>query len=364
MSKTRKVLRVFLASPGDLQEERKAVRSVVDEINELWADTWSYQIELMGWEDTVSRYGRPQNIINQEVDRCDLFIGMIWKRWGTPPDRDGKFTSGFQEEFQRALGRRERDGNPEISLFFKEIPNDFTADPGEDLKKVLEFRKKMNADKKILYEKFSEPQDMEKLGRKCITRYVQEETRTANQFSEPDESRTKRADPQFEKAGEERRNPESSPLSAEGFAFLENLVDRIGQEEAMESLSSTDVARFRLLANCVSKPGNEAMDLGVHDLNILFSARTKGTKLGKREISCLARLGFRHLSNENVPLWCWYSDLLNFGVDLALVSSCFGANDDETVGAIRVVSLKRPYLQPTSACWTHCLTNFPLTMSK
>lgn len=77
--------------------------------------------------------------------------------------------------------------------------------------------------------------------------------------------------------------------------------------------------------------------MGAHDLNILFSARAEGTKLGRREISCLARLGFRHLGNENVPLWCWYSDLLDFGADIAFVSSCLGANDDETVGAIRVL---------------------------
>ena len=211
------------------------------------------------------------------------------------------------------------------------------ADPGEDLKKVLEFREKMNADKKILYEKFSEPRDMEKLGRRCITKYVQEEIRIADESSESDEAGTKRTDSQSEKAKDETRSPEYSPLSAEGFAFLESLVDRIGQEEAMKDLSASDVARFRLLANSISKPGNEAMNLGAHDLNILFSARAEGTKLGRREISCLARLGFRHLGNENVPLWCWYSDLLNFGVDVALVSSCFGANEDETVGAIRVL---------------------------
>ena len=235
------------------------------------------------------------------------------------------------------MDRRERDGSPEISLFFKEIPIDFMADPGEDLKKVLEFREKMNADKKILYEKFSEPQDMEKLGRRCITKYVQEEIRTADESSESDEVRTKRADSDPEKSGDDRRSPESSPLSAEGFAFLENLVDKIGQEEAMKDLSASDVARFRLLASSISKPGNEEMDLGVHDLNILFSSRVEGTKLGRREISCLAKLGFRYLSNENVPLWCWYSDLLDFGADIAFVSSCFGANDDETVGAIRVL---------------------------
>ena len=338
MSSIRKVLRVFLASPGDLQDEREAVHDAVVEINDLWADMWGYQIELMGWEDTVPGYGRPQEIINQEVDRCDLFIGMIWKRWGTPPDRDGRFTSGFHEEFERSMARREQSESPEISLFFKQISNELMTDPGEDLKRVLKFREKIIAEKKILYQEFSTQQDLERLGRKCITAYVNR-VRATDESSEPNEARVKRAESESEKTGGERGSPESSPLSAEGFAFLESFVDKIGQEEAMEVVSASDVARFRLLANSISQPGNEDMDLGAHDINILFSARAEGAKLGRGETYCLTRLGFQHLSNENVPLWGWYSDLADSAFELTLLSSCAGANDDVKVGAMRVLGL-------------------------
>ena len=122
MPSTRKILYAFLASPGDLQDERKAVRDAVAEFNESWADEFGYQIELLGWEDTMAGSGRPQELINQDVDRCDLFIGLIWKRWGTSPDRDGKFSSGFHEEFERSMARREHSGSLEIALFFKKIP--------------------------------------------------------------------------------------------------------------------------------------------------------------------------------------------------------------------------------------------------
>jgi hypothetical protein len=86
MADSRKIIKVFLASPGDLQDERRAAKSVVDEFNKLWADMLGYHVELVGWEDIVSRYGRPQALINRDLERCELFIGMIWKRWGTPPD--------------------------------------------------------------------------------------------------------------------------------------------------------------------------------------------------------------------------------------------------------------------------------------
>jgi hypothetical protein len=66
MADTRKIIKVFLASPGDLSDERRAAKAVVDEFNKLWADTLGYHVELVGWEDTVSRYGRPQELINQD----------------------------------------------------------------------------------------------------------------------------------------------------------------------------------------------------------------------------------------------------------------------------------------------------------
>lgn len=337
MPSTRKIIRAFLASPGDLQEERKAIRDVVDEFNMSWANELGYQVELIGWEETVSGFGRPQHLINQDLDQCELFLGMIWKRWGTPPDRDGEFSSGFEEEFERSMARCGKTGSPETSLFFKQIPNEFMVDPGDDLKKVLEFKKTIIAGKKILFQNFSTVREIETLARKCVTAYVNR-VRAEDESSEPDELRAKRARPGSRDTGENNRGSKSSPLSAEGFRFLEGLVERIKQPQFLDALSASDVARFRLLANSISKPGNEEMDLGVHDLNILFAARIEGMELGERETRCLARLGFQHLANENVPLWCWYSALAGTQLDPAVTSSFFGANDNEKVGAISVLT--------------------------
>ena len=103
---------VSLASPNDLQEERRTLRDVVIEFNESFPDLLGYQIELLGGEATSAGYGRPQELINQDVDRCDLFIGLIWKRWGTPQTKMTSFLSGFQEEFERSKRRREESGSP------------------------------------------------------------------------------------------------------------------------------------------------------------------------------------------------------------------------------------------------------------
>ena len=336
MSSTRKILRAFLASPGDLQEERKAVHGVVTEFNKSWADALGYQIELLGWEDTVAGFGRPQHLINPEVDRCDLFIGLMWKRWGTPPDKDGEFTSGFEEEFKRAVARREHSKSPEIALFFKKIPDEFMGDPGDDLKKVLEFRKRVMTERTLLFQEFSTIPEIETLVRRKVTEYVNC-VRAKDATSEPKEVTEKPADSEPERDKGEK-SPGSSLFSDESFTFLKNFIDQVSREEAAAHLGASDVARFRLLANSISKPGNQEMALGAHDINILFSARAEGLKLSKKETFDLARLGFQYLSNENVPLWCWYSDLPRPEFEVDLISSLYGANDAEKVGALRVLS--------------------------
>nr|VFJ72758.1 MAG: protein of unknown function (DUF4062) [Candidatus Kentron sp. FW] len=339
MPSTRKIIRAFLASPGDLQEERKAIRDVVNEFNESWAGEFGYQVELIGWEETVSRFGRPQHLINQELDQCDLFLGMIWKRWGTPPDHDGKYSSGFEEEFERSMARRKETGFPEISLFFKQIPEDVMEDPGDELKKVLEFRDKIAAGKKILFQNFSTVRDMETLARKSVTDYVKR-VRAKDKSVEPDELQAKRTRLDSREAVKDDRGLKSSPLSPEGFEFLEGLVERIGQPNSLDALSASDVARFRLLANSIWKPGNQEMNLGVHDINILFAARIEGMELGDTEMRSLACLGFQHLANENVLLWCWYSALAGSPFDPApaVISSFTGINENEKIGAISVLT--------------------------
>ena len=172
MADTRKILKVFLASPSDLKEERRAAKAAVDEINSLVANPFGYHVELVGWEDTVARFGRPQALINAELDHCEYFIGMLWKRWGTPPDNDGIYTSGFEEEFKRSLARRASDGRPEMALFFKEVESEFLRDPGDDLKKVLAFRADLVAKKILLFETFADVSEFEKKLRKCLADYV------------------------------------------------------------------------------------------------------------------------------------------------------------------------------------------------
>jgi hypothetical protein len=335
MPSTRKIIRAFLASPGDLAEERKAIRRVIEEFNDSWADALGYQVELIGWEEAVAGFGRPQHLINQDLERCDLLIGMIWKRWGTPPDLTGEFSSGFEEEFERSLVRREKSGSPDISLFFKQVPDEFMVDPGNDLRKVIAFRDRVIASKAVLFQNFTSVSELEALVRKCINKFV---IRIRSQ----DES-IGDAEPQAKSSASKDvsiiSKGDSALLSAESFTFLDSFVSSMKQLSSLEDISTSDIARFRLVANSISKPGNSEMALGAHDINILYTAYVEGMELSQKEFRWLVRLGFQFIYDENVPIWCWYAAIENSKFDIAIVSSIFAVNEAEKVGAITVMTL-------------------------
>jgi hypothetical protein len=151
----RRLIKVFIASPGDLMPERLSAHEVVNEINSSFGRTFDVAIDLLGWEDIRPGVGRPQAIINR--DDCDLFVGLLWKRWGMSPG--GEFSSGFEEEFERARQRNQRTGQPEIWLAFKQVDPSLLADPGDQLKSVLAFKQAQIAARTVFYKEFNDERD-------------------------------------------------------------------------------------------------------------------------------------------------------------------------------------------------------------
>jgi hypothetical protein len=333
MSETRKIVRAFLASPGDLTDERLAVREAVNEFNDMWAEEFSYQVELIGWEETVSSFGRPQELINQDLDRCDLFIGMMWKKWGTPPSSDGRYTSGFHEEFDRSLSRRLQSGSPEICLFFKRVPQTYLVDPGKDLQAVLLFKGKIIEEKTVYFREFAELSEIKSFIHKRLARFIRD-IRTEDSKATSGDDSAKRLPATSEDPSHGQQADDQSQLSAEGFGFLQDLVTRLKQKDAIEHLSNFDIARFRLLSNSLSKHGNDEQRLGVHDANLLFANRNQ-LDFEHREISVLFQTALKNIDNENAPLWHWYSVL--DGNTFLAISAFYSDTPAERAGAIRVL---------------------------
>ena len=331
MTDSRKVVKVFLASPGDLGEERKAAKFVVDEFNALYADEFGYQIDLVGWEDTVSVFGRPQAIINRELERCELFVGLMWKKWGTPPDSCGPYSSGFEEEFRTSLDRRETDGRPEISLLFKEIGSEFLTDPGDDLKKVLAFKEALKTERKLLFEVFENLRDFETKFRRCVSTYVTKlRAREAQKVSSESQA----------PAAETEASPpiRQTALSTEGMTFLREFIAKAGHDPDEDPIGAAEVARFRLLSTIVGTHANDDRSLDVHDANILF-LEARRFVFGDSELNGLLQSGLDHYAQENVPIWRWYAAVNGFARQLLSLHSLSGAPIERPVGALSAMRL-------------------------
>jgi hypothetical protein len=337
MVDTRKVLKIFLASPSDLPEERRAAKGVVDEINGQFANALGYHVELVGWEDTISGYGRPQAIINAELDHCEFFIGLMWKRWGTRPDHSGPYTSGFEEEFERSIERRKKEGRPEISVLFKEIDADFLRDPGDELKRVIAFKQKLIDGKSVLFQEFPDIPDLERKIRRCVSHYViRLQAEEAKQLAS--QNQTQSTDRNAQSSVHSAGATSETPFSREEVTFLHEFISKAEVNFGDDSIRAAEIARFRLISNIVRKHGNDPNSLGVHDANLLFANRDNFV-FGNSELLGLMDCGLERYSDENVPFWLWYKAADGVTRELLPMFSVAGGTERKRAGALSAMRL-------------------------
>jgi len=173
-----KKIRIFAASTNDLQDERNRLRLVVDELNRGIADRFGLTLELLDWAThTRPTMGRPQGIIFDQIplDEWDIFIGILWYRFGTPPGKanpikDTPFLSGTEEEFTAAYQSWKKSGLPDILFYrcIREIPVDADAD---QLKHVQDFFKEFDVSgtHSGLYDPYETVEEFERRVREHIT---------------------------------------------------------------------------------------------------------------------------------------------------------------------------------------------------
>src|ERR1700749_1958066 len=103
--------RVFISSPGDVAEERKRAKAVVDDLEHILG----VPLRAWVWEDEVSPGdGPPQGLVDEALDSYDIYVGIMWKRLGsqTPAPE-----SGTAAEYRRAR-RLLREGSVRRVMFY------------------------------------------------------------------------------------------------------------------------------------------------------------------------------------------------------------------------------------------------------
>lgn len=172
MPKTEQVLRIFLASPDDVSDERSRIAEFVEEWNNLWSDEFRVHLKLIRWEThafpAVGSDG--QDVINGQIgEEYDLFVGIMWKRLGTPTSRSA---SGTVEEFERALARYRKSGSPQLMFYFKKVvPED--QDDVSQFQAIQQFRTNLEKEG-LLHWSFLGSEQFGQLARVHLTRQMQD----------------------------------------------------------------------------------------------------------------------------------------------------------------------------------------------
>ncbi len=169
MSRQEHVLTVFVASPSDVGDERTKLEEVIRELNVTQSRHLGIRFELVRWE-THAYPGIGQDaqaVINEQIPNdCDLFIGIMWCRYGTPTGRAG---SGTIEEFQRAKARYDADSaSVKIMIYFKDAAISPSRLDLSELAKVNDFRQSLGKEG-VLYWSFTSEDQFETLVRTHLT---------------------------------------------------------------------------------------------------------------------------------------------------------------------------------------------------
>lgn len=134
-----KSIRIVLASPSDLTEERTLITNIVNNTDKRFKRQ-GVTLDLRRWEDTVPG-ANPiggQGIIDNDlgIEEADIFICLYWKKVGTVIE--GLNETGTEHELNAAIESFRVRGKPDIKFLLKKVE---MADKDEDYKKIEKIEK-------------------------------------------------------------------------------------------------------------------------------------------------------------------------------------------------------------------------------
>lgn len=169
------ILRIVVASPGDVQGERNALSTVVEELNRGIAADRGVRFELARWEtDAYPGFHPegPQGLIDPilRIETCDILIGIFWKRFGTPVS-DAQ--SGTEHEFRLGYEAWKREGRPQLMVYFNQRPyTPKTREETDQWGQVLDFQR--NFPKEGLWWPYRGRAQFERLVRNHLTLFLRQ----------------------------------------------------------------------------------------------------------------------------------------------------------------------------------------------
>ena len=169
-----KVINVFIASTNDLGSERNTIKCIAEELNITFAD-WNVQFKTWGWETFMTPgmhvHGTQGKIDEQcRSDGCDVVIGVLWKRLGTPTSTG---ETGTEHEINQAIAGWRRCQTPKVMVFFskKAVPPGALED-AEQAVSLEMFKKRLPPE--IVPMSYKSLKDFERQVRNALTSHLKE----------------------------------------------------------------------------------------------------------------------------------------------------------------------------------------------
>jgi hypothetical protein len=342
MRESCRLLTVFLASPADVEIERNSAEDVVNAINRSIGRKFGWQIDLHRWEDTPPGFGRPQSMINPMLDDCALFIGLLWERWG---HTTGDFSSGFEEEFERAKSRRNEFGAPDIWLVFKTPNPGKIQDPGIQLASVLEFRKRQIASNEILFKEVSDSNDWVSKLQSWLTEYLL--TRWMESRADGDHGSLALPSPsrQSNPAIDSTTENDADGRALARYIALAKTIKSVSESNLLEEafnggkiLTEEDVSSLFLFSKTLMSRRYTADVIGTHEINLIFKNRNHLDPMQLEKMELLrSMMGGTHGEH---PGWFWFRDIETDAVGEFLLALAFDDRLEEVRrNSLRLISL-------------------------
>lgn len=247
----------------------------------------------------------------------------------------GEATSGFHEEFTRALQRSKDGSTPELWLAFKQIDAGALADPGEQLKRVLEFKNEITNSRNLLYKEFVSTQDwsrdLQKWLLKRVAQLAKQQVDLSAQSANPDEAT--RAAPTPTGA----RDDTHEPLPADLREAVQTLARATRKtQQALDDTLADELTLVRL--QVLAESYTTFRTGGVLHGQTVVSAYANRNKLTPTPTERFAL--FRTILADGadiIPGWFWFADLDSLP-DRLLEITTGEQNDSVRAGALRALS--------------------------
>ena len=187
--RTFRKLRVFVACPGDVEDEKQRLAKVIESL-QFDAEGHGFVLQQAEWRQCIPALGAPQQVIFDQLkpEAWDIFIGILWTRFGTPcgihePGTDRELT-GTEAEILKAIEINKAHERPRVLIYRSTRPPNSLKDVhGAQLQSIDDFLKDCEASGKhpALVKLYQQPDEFERLVsehlRKTLTTIALEEVK-------------------------------------------------------------------------------------------------------------------------------------------------------------------------------------------